>query len=62
MAKSGKRGRDEVDTYEADDFVEDDEESAPKSKKSKNTAKPSSSNSEKKFYEVGVIQLIDYRL
>jgi hypothetical protein len=59
MAKSGKRGRDEVDTYEADDFVEDDEESAPKSKKSKKTAKPSSSNSEKKFYEAGAIQLID---
>lgn len=53
MAKSGKRGRDEADTYEADDFVEDDDGSAPKSKKSKK-AVPSSSSSSKsgnKFFE-----------
>jgi len=56
MAKSGKRGRDEGDTYEADDFVEDDDSGAPKSKKSKKAAKPSSSGSEKRFYEVSVIQ------
>jgi hypothetical protein len=54
MAKPGKRGHYEVDTYEVDDFVEDDEGSAPKSKKSKKTAKPSSSKSENKFFEVGL--------
>jgi len=52
MPKSGKRGRDEVDTYEADDFVEDDDDSAPKSKKSKKAAKASSSNSESTFFEL----------
>ena len=61
MAKSGKRGRDEADTYEADDFVEDDDGSAPKSKKSKKTAPSSSSKSGNKFFEVCCIQLMDWR-
>lgn len=52
MAKSSKRGRDEGDTYEADDFVEDDDGRAPKSKKSKKAAPPSSSKSKNKFFEV----------
>ncbi|KAH8786157.1 putative RNA polymerase II transcriptional coactivator [Hyaloscypha finlandica] len=52
MAKSSKRGRDEGDTYEADDFVEDDDGRAPKSKKSKKAAPPSSSKSKNKFFEL----------
>jgi hypothetical protein len=52
MAKSSKRGRDEGDTYEADDFVEDDDGRAPKSKKSRKAAPPSSSKSKNKFFEV----------
>lgn len=56
MAKSGKRGRDEADTYEADDFVEDDDGSARKSKKSKKAATSSSSKtSQNKFFEVGCL-------
>jgi hypothetical protein len=51
MAKTGKRGRDEADTYEADDFVEDDDGSAPKSKKSKKAAPSGGSKSGNKFFE-----------
>ncbi len=59
MAKSGKRGRDEAGTYEADDFVEDDDGSAPKSKKSKKAAPSSSSNSGNKFFEASNMQLMN---
>jgi len=52
MVKSSKRGRDEGDTYEADDFVEDDDGSAPKSKKSRKAAPPSSSKSKNKFFDL----------
>jgi hypothetical protein len=61
MAKSGKRSRDEADTYEADDFVEDDDGSAPKSKKSKKAAPPSSGKSGNKYFEVRRIQLMIWR-
>ena len=59
MAKSSKRGRDEADTYEADDFVEDDDGSAPKSKKSKKAAPSSSSKSGNKFFEASHLQLMN---
>ncbi|PMD57021.1 PC4-domain-containing protein [Hyaloscypha bicolor E] len=52
MVKSSKRGRDEADTYEADDFVEDDDGSAPKSKKSRKAAPSSSSKSKNKFFDL----------
>lgn len=42
MGKPAKRGR-EVDTYEEDDFVENDDGEAPKSKKTKKAAAASSS-------------------
>lgn len=60
MAKSGKRSRDEADTYDADDFVEDDDGTPPKSKKSKKAAAfSSSSKSHDKFFEVDYPQLSD---
>jgi len=43
----GKRGRDEVDTYEEDDFVENDDGSAPKKK----TKKAAASKGAKKAVE-----------
>jgi len=52
MVKTGKRGRDEGNDYEADDFVEDDEGSAPKTKKTKKANAPGSSNPKNKFFEV----------
>jgi len=56
----GKRGHEEVDTYESDDFVENDDGNAPRSKKSKKSKKSQGSNkahgdSEKKFWEVSCI-------
>ena len=62
MAKGGKRGRDEVDTYEADDFVSDDDGSARKSKKTKKAATSSSSASDNKFFEVRLNLLMDVRV
>ena len=61
MAKCGKRGRDEVHTYEADDFVSDDDGSARKSKKTKKAAISSSSASDNKFFEVRLNLLMDVR-
>jgi hypothetical protein len=61
MARSSKRGRDEVDTYEADDFVEADDGSARKSKKTKKAANASGGKSESKFFEVAFVQVIDWR-
>jgi hypothetical protein len=51
MGKSTKRGRDET-TYEEDDFVENDDGNAPKSKKTK---KGPSSKSEAKNWEVKLL-------
>ncbi|KAH7419886.1 transcriptional Coactivator p15-domain-containing protein [Cadophora sp. MPI-SDFR-AT-0126] len=50
MGKAGKRGHDEVDTYEEDDFVENDDGAARKTKKTKSAA--SSSNDQDKFWEL----------
>ncbi|KAE9378061.1 PC4-domain-containing protein [Stipitochalara longipes BDJ] len=52
MVKGGKRGRDGANDYEADDFVEDDEGSAPKTKKAKKANASSSSNTKNKFFEL----------
>ncbi|PBP16565.1 transcriptional Coactivator p15 [Diplocarpon rosae] len=49
MVKAGKRGHQEVDTYAEDDFVENDDGGAPKTKKTK---KASSSSNEDKFWEL----------
>lgn len=59
MGKAGKRGHDEVDTYEEDDFVENDDGAARKSKKTKKVQSISGhgSGGEDKFWEVCIIQL-----
>ncbi|CAL3971345.1 unnamed protein product [Diplocarpon coronariae] len=49
MVKAGKRGHEEVDTYAEDDFVENDDGTAPKIKKTK---KESSSSKGDKFWEL----------
>lgn len=48
----GKRGHDEVDTYEEDDFVENDDGSAPKKKTKKGAASKSAQAIEEKSWEV----------
>ncbi len=50
MGKVSKRGR-EQDTYEADDFVENDDGSIPKTKKTKKT-QVGSSKDENKTWQV----------
>lgn len=50
MGKAGKRGHNEVDTYEEDDFVENDDGAARKTKKTKKTQL--SSDDTDKFWEV----------
>lgn len=52
MGKTSKRGHEEVDTYEEDDFVENDDGSARKGKKSKKAQ--ASSEDENKFWEVSL--------
>ena len=52
MARTGKRGRDATNDYEADDFVEDDEGSTPKTKKTKKASASGSSKTKNKFFEV----------
>lgn len=47
MAKSSKRGH---DSYEADDFVVDDNQDLPANKKTKKSEDDASAN---KFFEVG---------
>ncbi|KAG4438702.1 hypothetical protein IFR05_005829 [Cadophora sp. M221] len=51
MGKAGKRGHDEVDTYEEDDFVENDDGAAPKTKKTKKAAQSTSDDLDK-FWEI----------
>jgi len=52
MAK-GKRGHEEVETYESDGgFVSNDDGEAPKSKKSKKAATKAKGKDESKFWEV----------
>lgn len=51
MGKAGKRGHDEVDTYEEDDFVENDDGAARKTKKTKKAAQSTSDDLDK-FWEV----------
>jgi len=58
MVKTGKRGRDQINDYEADDFVEDDEGSAPKTKKTKKASASSSSKAKNKFFEVSASKAI----
>ncbi|CZT02763.1 uncharacterized protein RAG0_09782 [Rhynchosporium agropyri] len=48
--KAGKRGHEEVNTYEEDDFVENDDGAAPKSKKTKKAQ--SSSDDAENFWEL----------
>ena len=50
MGKAGKRSHDEVDTYEEDDFVENDDGAARKTKKTKKTEL--NSDDQEKFWEV----------
>jgi hypothetical protein len=55
MAKTGKRGHDEVETYDSDGgFVSNDDGNAPKSKKTKKArpAAKSKSNADNKSWEV----------
>lgn len=58
MAK-GKRGRDEVDTYEEDDFVENDDGSAAPKKKAKKgpAGKAAKKAVEENSWQVGLDQL-----
>lgn len=51
MVKPTKRVREE-ETYEADDFVENDDGSAPKAKKTKKSAAPSKTKDDPKSWEV----------
>ncbi|KAL5321803.1 hypothetical protein ACEPPN_009766 [Leptodophora sp. 'Broadleaf-Isolate-01'] len=51
MGKAGKRGHDEVDTYEEDDFVENDDGAARKTKKTKKAAQSTSDDLDK-FWEI----------
>ncbi|KAH7350901.1 transcriptional Coactivator p15-domain-containing protein [Rhexocercosporidium sp. MPI-PUGE-AT-0058] len=51
MGKTGKRAHDEVDTYEEDDFVENDDGAARKTKKTKKAAAQSSGDDLEKFWE-----------
>lgn len=52
MAK-GKRGHEEVETYESDGgFISNDDGNAPKTKKSKKAASKAKADSESKFWEV----------
>lgn len=52
MAK-GKRGHEEVETYESDGgFISNDDGNAPKSKKSKKVATKATGKDESKFWEV----------
>ncbi|TVY89089.1 putative RNA polymerase II transcriptional coactivator [Lachnellula willkommii] len=52
MAK-GKRGHEEVETYESDGgFISNDDGNAPKTKKSKKAASKAKANSESKFWEL----------
>ncbi|PVH80720.1 PC4-domain-containing protein [Cadophora sp. DSE1049] len=50
MGKAGKRGHDEVDTYEEDDFVENDDGAARKTMKTKKAE--SSGNDQEKVWEL----------
>lgn len=50
MGKAGKRSHDEVDTYEEDDFVENDDGAARKTKKTKKAE--FNSDDQEKFWEV----------
>merc|ERR1712093_225341 len=50
MGKAGKRSHDEVDTYEEDDFVEDDDGAARKTKKTKKAEL--NSDDQEKFWEL----------
>jgi len=55
MAKTGKRGRHEVETYDSDaGFVSNDDGNAPKSKKTKKAqpAAKSKGNADSKSWEV----------
>jgi len=52
MAK-GKRGHEDVETYESDGgFISNDDGKAPKTKKSKKAASNAKANSESKFWEL----------
>merc|ERR1712093_60946 len=50
MGKAGKRSHDEVDTYEEDDFVENDDDAARKTKKTKKAE--FNSDDQEKFWEL----------
>merc|ERR1711977_720864 len=50
MGKAGKRSHDEVDTYEEDDFVENDDGAARKTKKTKKAE--FNSDDQEKFWEL----------
>jgi hypothetical protein len=55
MGKFGKRGRDEIETYDSDGgFVSNDDGNAPKKKTKKaQTGTKGKGDSENKFWEVG---------
>ncbi len=57
MGRTGKRGYEEVDTYEEDDFVENDDGAARKTKKTKNVQSSSKGVDQDKYWEVRTIQI-----